>query len=380
MSFINFNWISLLDSITENSQPQLRLLDTIIFDNFNTLRPIFWVFTNEEGRLQKNNLREWTTPEIIDNILHVYNKNPNTLIFKVSQSGNREVILNPKHENLISHSLKSVQIFNCNIKLKPELIVHSFSDMSEEKVYISENSTETLIEMTNPINHRVKAMSRLFLFTFKKVLSYPIKSVKFLYYVDSHYNDPWLAWVSDIIIEKPEILKPATRNISRSFSRLPTSELKREWRTFDKGTPIIRGRNIRIVLEKNKPSKSVEKVDVEIQNTLHPGLDESFNFLPTLQKFYRVGCRGQFCNMESIKMPKYDLDLRCLVPIYLVEMAQKSGNSPYINSNLRKIPREFKRDLDFRPFNKKFHFSKQVPVCLKCYIVYYNIKNKEKLN
>lgn len=372
--------MSLLDSLTENSQPHLRLLDTIIFDNFNTLRPLYWVFTNEDGRLQKNNLREWTAPEIIDNILHVYNKSPNTLIFKVSQSGNREVVVNPKHENLISHSLKSVQIFNCTIRLRPELIVYSITEQDKEKLYFCENFTETLIEMTNPISHRVKAMSGLLLYTFKKALGYPIKSAKFFYYVDSHYNDPWLAWVSEIILEKPETLKPVSRNISRSYSRLPTNEQKREWRTFNKGTPMIRGRNIKIVKGKNKASKSVEKVDVEIQNTLHPGLDEGVKFLPTLQNFYGIGCRGQFCKMESIKMPKYDLDLRCLVPMYLVEMAQRSGNSPYINSNLRKIPKDFKRDLDFRPFNRKFLFSKQVPVCLKCYIVYYNIKYKEKLN
>lgn len=375
MSDLYLNWITVLDALTENFQPRFRILDTIVFDNLNTLRPLFWVFTSPSGCLQKNNLREWTAPEIVDNILHVFNKNPNTLIFKINQTGERDMILSPKHENLIVHSLRAIQIFKGSMKIKPELIIHNIPEIGEESLYFYGKSGNTLIEMTNPVNYRAKAMSGLILYNIRKSTKFTIKSAKLYYYASSQFNDLWLAWVSNIVQEKQELApKPATRNLSRSYSRLPYYEHKHEWRTFSKGIPIIRGRNIQMFNEPNKMNKSVEKIETELKNSLHPGLDESLKLLPAVQDSYGVHCRGQFCKMESIRISKYDLNLRCMVPLYLIEMGQKSGNSPYINSSLRKIPKAFVKDLGFKMFNKKIHFSKKVPVCLKCYIVYYNIK------
>lgn len=378
MSDLYLNWVTVLDAMTENFQPRFRILDTIVFDNLNTLRPLFWVFTLPTGCVQKNNLREWTAPEIVDNILHVCNKNPNTLVFKISQTGERDLILSPKHENLVVHSLKAIQIYKGSVKIKPELIVHNIPEIGEESLYLYGNSGNTLIEMTNPISFRAKAMSGLIIYTIRKSTNFTIKSAKFFYYASSQFNDLWLAWVSNILQEKPEpSSKPATRNLSRSYSRLPHHELKHEWRTFSKGIPIIRGRHIKVPNKSSKMNKSVGKVEVELKNSLHPGLDESLKLLPIVQDYYGVQCRGQFCKMESIRMTKYDLSLRCLIPMYLIEMGQKSGNSPYINSSLRKIPKAFDKDLEFKRFNKKIHFSKKVPVCLKCYIVYYNIKRNK---
>jgi hypothetical protein len=327
--------------------------------------------------LQKNNIREWTTPEIIDNISNVMNKNKNTKIFKILSNGERLVLSSASIETVTSGHLKALQVFNGPSGLRPELIVHDYSE-DEEKIYTFEGNHQRLIEMSNPLSHRVKALTGLTRFYIGKAVAFKIHRIRFLYYVDQ-FSDPWLAGFSEVFVEKTEkISKSLKKNFSRSYSKIPTSQISKEWRMFSKGTPIVRGQPV-VANDSLKVNKSLQKVGKEMNSTLYPGLSDSLKTFPIEKELYGDPCHGDFCSLKSIKIPKFDESLRCKVPFYLIEKGQKNTNSPFIHLSLLRLPKKLLnlQEKSSKLLKKRVFHTKKVPVCLKCFIVYYNIKNKQ---
>lgn len=394
------SWVSLLDLLTEGRKclVHLRVIDTIVFDNLNSLRPLFWIYTNEEGIVQKRNLREWTITEILDNILHVLKRNQNTKIIKILDTGERAIIESLKYETIITKSLKAIQVFNGPYCLNLDMIVHDYT-VDEEKVYYSDQGHVRLIEMTNPINHRVKAMTGLILYYLNKNSAFKFERIQLFYYADQQFSDPWLAGFGETCLkQEPSPKRTEIKSFSKSYSKFPAKD-SQEWRSFSKGTPIVRGRQIanysefskaNITFERFTKLEQPEKFDKsmnpdnfesEMKKTVHPTLDSNPPF-PTDPSLYSLPCHGHFCKLESIKLPKSDPDLRCQVPFYLIEVGQRSTNSPYINPDLRKIPIKIKQSFpkSQKFLNRRILFQKQATVCLKCFVVYNNIKAKKIFN
>jgi hypothetical protein len=239
----------------------------------------------------------------------------------------------------------------------------------------------------NPINFRIKAVSGLILHKLKTINCYALVSIKILYQVDVYSKDPWVIGFSECIFEHsyspPKTSNFIKENASISFLRVKNIKLKQNLRELVKGTPMIRGKHLRILSKdkaKNRLSASVNVFKEEISRTVYPSLtDESYSkSLPIAENFYNQPCRGHFCKLESVKMPRFDQGLRCLIPFYLIEKGQRSDYSPFINPCLRKIPSSNKNIAKNTIVFTKIHYTKEVPVCLKCYIVYYNIKEKTK--
>ena len=396
LSKTELSWVFLYDTLTEEGRAasHIRAIDTIFFDHLNSMRPLFWLYNSESGDLCKYNLRDWTTPEIIDNIMHVYQSSTSPTLIQVCHDGSRHIILNPDAGALINYNVLALQLFTCPYELEKNIFVNYRHSNGDERCYQLENHQEKALEYTNPVVFRMKATSRLILSRLKCLNSYSMRSCKILYYVDKYAHDVWLAGFAECYAEKVENTGTGI-NESNSHGRI-TSQIKlvsktrvldkefisfareKTWLKLTKGTPIIRGSRI-LSLNKDKRGllkKSFNSVQDEISKTFYPQLDCSLSFLPISDGNYAEPCRGNFCKLEMIKIPRYDESVRCLVPFYLLEMALKNNYSPYINPSLRKITNStsHKSNTAFR----RFHFIKEVPVCLKCYVVYNNIESKIK--
>jgi hypothetical protein len=378
------NWVYLFDYLSDEGSiaSHIRVVDTLIFDPINSLRPLFWVYTSETGQICKYNLRDWTVPEIIDNVLNVYNKHKHATLIHIPLNGLRVTIESPTANNIVLHNLQAIQLYTHRYKLDSRIFFHYFAVDKEEKVYFIENAKENLVEIMNPIHFRIKAASRLMIHRLKQLNCYSLVSIKMLYNVDQ-CSDPWLIGFSDCFFE--HILGP-----SKSISLIKESpagsisvknfNLRRGNRELIKGTPMIRGTNLRIKSMINSKNLSFSGISIkeELSKTIIPALGEQEHSLPVVDSLYNIPCRGQFCNFEMPRLTKFDKNLRCLIPFYLLEKGQKSDYSPFINPALRKLPTISHHSISSSQLFKKLHYTKQVPVCLKCFIIYYNIKEKNK--
>lgn len=56
----SLGWLLLFDCLSEEGKKKarVRVLDTIVFDPMNSLRPLFWAYTSETGEICKLNLRD----------------------------------------------------------------------------------------------------------------------------------------------------------------------------------------------------------------------------------------------------------------------------------------------------------------------------------
>ena len=384
----SLGWLLLFDCLSEEGKKKarVRVLDTIVFDPMNSLRPLFWAYTSETGEICKLNLRDWAIAEIIDNVLHAYNSNSTLII--IHTNGNRKTVIDPTHKNIICPTLHALQIFNKNFQLFPNLFVHEFSISNEKNCYEIVNEEEVLVPFTNPVNFRIRAMTGLVILKLQELSRYNIISVKVLYYIDKKSFDPWLAGFSDCCAHK--IFELENRFEIAKDIRIRTSLIKKHinlntsLKVLNQGTPIIRGKHflsnskgfLNPKVENSGLSKTFYDVRKEISNTLNPSLDY-LSGLPGCNDFYGSPCRGQFCKLEMIRISKYDKSLRCLIPLYLIELANKSEYSPFINPSLRKIPNDFYQlGCSSSSVNTEL-YKKKVPVCLRCYIVYSNIKYKK---
>lgn len=375
------SWMFLYESLTEEGKPpaHVRVVETIVFDCVNSMRPLFWIYNSDSGELCKYNLRDWTTPEIIDNVLHVYHSHPNAVLMRVHQNGLREVIPSPDPNKLLSHSMTAIQLYTNKNSLDLDMIVHKYSIDGEEKCYSFVKNEEKVLGNEHPAVFRVKAMSGLIFAKIRELRSYYLCSVKVLYYLDQYSHDPWLIGFEDCFIGKNGLLPSAYQKKRQAIDK-PRNFSS----TLVKGTPMIRGSRINLSMEHTKghrQTRSIGNFKDEAIKTFYPQIDSKATILPIYNNTNITSCQGQFCTLESVKLPKFDKKFRCFIPFYLLEMASKSKYSPFINPGMRKVPTLLNEFPDAKKkLLNKIHFIKQVPVCLKCYVVYNNIQSTIKKN
>ena len=376
------SWPFLYESLTETDQSPsyIRAIETIVIDNLHSLRPLFWIYTTNTGELCKWNLREWTISEIIDNVLKIYYFNPESILILLHYNGEREIIQKPDTKMLLRNTIHAIQLFLFPFGLEENIFVHSYCNNSQEKCYEIQQGSERLIEMTNPVQFRMRALSGLILRGLKQIGIFNIISIKILYYIDKKFKDPWLLGFTDCLTDKiTNMIK--SKSITK-VNRCSSLFIKRNNSfVLTKGTPMIRGSHINIEKDNRKELSLIQSkfnVKDELSKTFYPKLNNPISNLPVTDKYYGEHCRGNFCNMEMIKMPKYDQSLRSLVPLYLIELSLKSEYSPFVYPDLRKIPGKLTGFSSAK--YKKLNFMKKVPVCFKCYVVYININTKQKRN
>jgi hypothetical protein len=382
------SWQFVIDFLTEEGKPPayINILDTIVFDSINSLRPLFWIYTSEVGELCKYNLRDWAIPEIIANLMHLYNTNMLFSMYLVKLNNTRELLENPGSGKIICNELQAIQIFTYPYGLEKNLYVHFYSD-EEDWCYELKGKDQTIITTNNPVNFRIKAVSGLIMSKLKQLKQYTISSIKILYYVDLHSHDPWLAGFEDckffVQFDLNRSLLPLRDIKTRSMHTKPKNiNLPPTTKNLSRGSLMIRGRHLLAKSEKETTAsfKSSQNLREIFFKTAYPQLNESFPILPASDSYYDTPCQGQFCKAQFIKIPKHDPSIRWTIPFYLIELGQKSNYSPFIHSDLRKIPEFLSPSNTSQKNLRKHHFIKETSVCLKCYIVYNNIREKQKSN
>lgn len=385
MKNTELSWLFLLDCLADEGKPPsyIRIIDTIVFDPLNSLRPLFWLYNTEAGQLRKHNLRDWTIPEIIDNVLHLYHSRPDSTLYVIHLNGRREVLENPTPNKIISNTLQAVQLFTRKMGMDRRMFANFYRSGSDDKCCYFDNSKEILVEITNPMHFRMRALTGIIISKLKNLGTYNFTSLKILYLADNFSHDPWLIGFEDCIADKSQNLSKSLNLIKEqklggSLLRGSSFKYKENPKTLTKGTPMIRGKHIRIKSDEKMLalSKSAYNLNDEISKTLHPSLENSMSKLPIAHSFYQAQCRGQFCKLELVKIPKFDYGVRCLVPLYLIELAQKSDYSPLVYPSLRKVPPDLRNLHGNNTAFRKLQYKKEVPVCLKCYVVYFNVKRK----
>ena len=70
-SKIVYDWKTVLESLASRGKPppSIRVLDTVVFDSENKLRPIKWFYTNSYGLVEVRSVRHLAQASIINSFL-----------------------------------------------------------------------------------------------------------------------------------------------------------------------------------------------------------------------------------------------------------------------------------------------------------------------